>query len=137
MGRTYDGIRMFLRRITLAYFKEIQVHGRRNIPDGPVIFAGNHPSGLLDPLNIMYATYGKKRFVSSVAKKSLWDVPVVGFFVKAMKAIPVAKGYDPDLPPEKQLSQEEHKKLNKEMFLTCIDRVVHEDVSIMIFPEGK
>ena len=100
------------------YFKKIEVRGLRNLRSaqlrmqqgGASIFAGNHPSGLIDPMVLMTALPGVP--MCSVAKYSLFNTPFVGFFVKAMRAIPVAQPYDPGLPPDKQRSATERRAMN-------------------------
>ena len=80
-------------------------------------------------------THRRRRDRSSVAKHSLFKTPVVSFFLKAMRAVPVAKAYDPGLPAERQASDAERHQLNAEMFSTVQARLM-KDVSIVIFPEG-
>ena len=168
-----------------------QVRGRRNLPagNGAAIFAGNHPSGLVDPMVLMaampelamsviklpqaqppsrppspspararpchaarpgppdrwpspppsksltrHATLDSDR--SSVAKHSLFSTPVVSFFLKAMRAVPVAKAYDAGLAPDKQPSLAERRAMNAEMFAT-VEARLKADVSIVIFPGDR
>eukprot|EP00036_Acanthoecidae_sp_10tr_P013602 CAMPEP_0206293804 /NCGR_PEP_ID=MMETSP0106_2-20121207/4325_1 /ASSEMBLY_ACC=CAM_ASM_000206 /TAXON_ID=81532 /ORGANISM="Acanthoeca-like sp., Strain 10tr" /LENGTH=838 /DNA_ID=CAMNT_0053724409 /DNA_START=240 /DNA_END=2753 /DNA_ORIENTATION=- len=73
--------------------------------------------------------------LSSVAKYSLFSTPIVSFFLRTMRAVPVAKTYDPGLPPNKQPSQAERRAMNAAMFKTVEDRLA-EGVNIVIFPEG-
>jgi 1-acyl-sn-glycerol-3-phosphate acyltransferase len=134
----YASVRKLLSTITVGYFKEITVKGKKKLPVGsPVIFCANHPSGLLDPLVLMHVTKDEFQYVSSVAKHSLFTTPLVGFVIKAMRAVPVMKAYDPDLPPEKQPSPEERSRVNSEMFKICVQRIVKENTSIILFPEGE
>lgn len=60
-----------------------------NIPDGGCILAGNHTS-TLDPVMI----YGEapKGMIHFVAKKELWKVPLIGWAVDHLGAIPVYRG---------------------------------------------
>jgi 1-acyl-sn-glycerol-3-phosphate acyltransferase len=53
------------------------------------ILAGNHPSGLVDPMVLMTALPDLE--LSSVAKHSLFSTPVVSFFIRALRTVPVAK----------------------------------------------
>jgi len=64
MSLTFRGVKAFLRFTTRLYFDRIHVTGRKNLPEGVCIMAGNHPSGLLDPLVIMAALPEKN--ISSV-----------------------------------------------------------------------
>ena len=105
-------VKRFLRAVTNTYFSRIQVRGRKNLPADPragCIFAGNHPSGLLDPLVIMAAI--PDHDVTSVAKSPLFTAPVVGWFLRVMRAVPVAHATTVCTPAER-------KAMNEEMFDT-------------------
>ena len=54
-----------------------------------------------------------------------------------MKAIPVMKAYDPDLPTNKQPSEKDRAKMNEKMFEICVKRICEENTSIILFPEGE
>lgn len=124
-----------LTTVTRVYVSNIGVRGVRNVPTTrAVIFAGNHPSGLLDPLVLMAALPHKE--LTSVAKQSLFAMPFVGFFLAQMRAVPVAKAADPDLPPEAQASPEQRRAMNRAMFDTARARLLDERVNLCIFPEG-
>jgi len=116
------------------YFDRMHVRGRLNLPPGPCILAGNHPSGLLDPL-VMMSVLPEKQ-ISSVAKHSLFSTPVVSFFLGVMRAVPVAKAHDAGLKASQQATKEERAKMNAEMFELVTDRLTKEHVSVCIFPEG-
>ena len=104
--RLKPAIRKFIHFMTRLYVSKIEVRGLRNLqsinrPDHGAIFAGNHPSGLLDPMAVMAAL--PELNISTVAKYGLFKAPIVSFFLKVMQSVPVAQPYDPDLPPEKQM----------------------------------
>ena len=127
--------RGLFRIATRIYIDELVVKGMRNLPVGrPFILAGNHPSGLLDALVLMSAF--PKIPMSGVGKDSLFKVPIVGSFLRIMRAVPVAKAYDPDKPESEQLSKEERAKMNQIMFDTVEKRLIREGINISIFPEG-
>ena len=132
------GVRSFIHFLTRLYISDVEVRGLRNLQrlqsgSSGAIFAGNHPSGLLDPMVVMTALPDKK--ISSVAKYGLFKAPVVGFFLQVMQSVPVAQPYDHDLPPEKQMPKEERQKMNEQMFKTVTQRLV-DGVNVCIFPEG-
>jgi 1-acyl-sn-glycerol-3-phosphate acyltransferase len=56
-----------------------------------VIYAVNHPNGLIDPLFLLCLS---PRPVSFLAKAPLFEMPVIGWFVKAMGSIPVYRRQD-------------------------------------------
>ena len=149
------GVRRLLHFTTHLYFSRVEVRGLRNLqglrvglgdPAGgagtstnatTAIFAGNHPSGLVDPMVIMSAL--PRAPMSSVAKASLFETPVVRHFLRAMRAVPVAQPYDPGLPPDQQASPAERAATNARMFRTVASRLTaggDEAVNIVIFPEG-
>jgi 1-acyl-sn-glycerol-3-phosphate acyltransferase len=66
--------------------------GQENVPQtGGVILAANHMSHF-DPLVVAHYIYGSGRWPRFLAKASLWDVPVVGFFLRKTLQIPVERG---------------------------------------------
>lgn len=66
--------------------------GQENIPDsGPVVFCGNHGNGLIDPVIIMCVT---ERQVSTIAKSTLFTMPLLGQILHALKAVPVKRRQD-------------------------------------------
>ena len=66
--------------------------GLENVPPGGgVILAPNHMSHF-DPLVVAHFVYGSGRWPRFLAKASLWDVPVVGFFLRKTLQIPVERG---------------------------------------------
>jgi 1-acyl-sn-glycerol-3-phosphate acyltransferase len=131
------GVRKVLNVATNIYFSKIEVRGLKNLQTAGTktgaIFAGNHPSGLVDPMVIMSAV---NLPMSSIAKHSLFSTPIISTFVRAMKAVPVMQPYDPGLPPDQQATAEERKTMNEQMFSTVQQRLVDEGFNIVIFPEG-
>ncbi|HUQ19797.1 MAG TPA: 1-acyl-sn-glycerol-3-phosphate acyltransferase [Gemmatimonadaceae bacterium] len=85
-------IRAALRIILRVFFPHIETAGIERIPrDGPVILAVNHPNGLIDPLFLLCLS---PRPVSFLAKAPLFEMPVIGWFVKALGSIPVYRRQD-------------------------------------------
>jgi 1-acyl-sn-glycerol-3-phosphate acyltransferase len=85
-------IRSLLRIILRVFFPKIELAGLERVPaDGPVIYAVNHPNGLIDPLFLLCLS---PRPVSFLAKAPLFDMPVIGWFVKALGSIPVYRRQD-------------------------------------------
>ena len=82
----------FFRRLLDIFFKRIEVIGVENIPrDAPVIFAVNHPNGLVDPLFIIGFV---PRRVSFLAKAPLFTMPLIGYFVRTLESVPVYRKQD-------------------------------------------
>jgi 1-acyl-sn-glycerol-3-phosphate acyltransferase len=67
-------------------FNRLKISGKENIvKDGPCIVFGNHYSNFdVFLLNIAY-----KRQIHFMAKKSLFHIPVIKYFVKAYGAFPI------------------------------------------------
>lgn len=85
-------LRAFFTWVLELFFRRIEIAGLSNIPaHGPVLFVINHPNALIDPLLVLcYAP----RAVSFLAKEPLFRMPVIGWFVRAMDAIPVYRVQD-------------------------------------------
>jgi 1-acyl-sn-glycerol-3-phosphate acyltransferase len=66
--------------------------GMDNLPaTGGVIVVPNHASHF-DPLVVAHYIYEADRWPRFLAKASLWDVPVLGPFLRKVKQIPVERG---------------------------------------------
>jgi 1-acyl-sn-glycerol-3-phosphate acyltransferase len=116
-------IRGILRVILRVFFPQIELSGLDRVPrDGPVILAVNHPNGLIDPLFLLCLS---PRPVSFLAKAPLFEMPVIGWFVRALGSIPVYRRQDGGFDPAK----------NRQTF----DRaraILSGGGVIAIFPEG-
>jgi len=85
-------LRSLLRMLIRIFFRRIEVTGVERVPlEGPVIFVLNHPNGLIDPAFLLCLA---PRRVSFLAKAPLFRMPVIGFVVRAFKAIPVHRRQD-------------------------------------------
>jgi glycerol-3-phosphate O-acyltransferase/dihydroxyacetone phosphate acyltransferase len=114
-------ITAFLRFALGLFFRRIEVLGTENVPrDGAVIFAVNHPNGLVDPLFVLcFAPLP----VSFLGKAPLFTYPVIGWIVRAFDTIPVYR------------RQDHTAGTNAETFGRARD-VLQRHGSIAIFPEG-
>ena len=121
----YRSVATLLRTALQIFFREIHVAGLENVPEEgstPVIFAGNHPNSLIDPIMIV-ATSG--RIVHFAAKDKLFAFPL-GLLLSSLGAVPIARAID-------------HKKGSKRDnrgALDALSRVLIEGRSMGIFPEG-
>jgi len=88
----YDVLVAFLRFVTRVFFRTVEVGGLEHVPEeGPVIFVGNHPNSLLDPVLI---TTSCGRRVSFAAKDTLFESKALLPLLKAMGAIPIKRRQD-------------------------------------------
>ena len=75
-----------------VYFRRVEVDGVENVPQkSPVIFVLNHPNALVDPAFLLCLA---PRRVSFLAKAPLFKIPVLGFLVRALEALPVYRRQD-------------------------------------------
>lgn len=83
-----------LRAVVQVFFRQVEVVGLGNIPEegeGPVIFAGNHPNSLLDPVMI-FAT--SRRVVHFAAKDVLFRNRVTRALFTALGSVPIRRRSD-------------------------------------------
>ena len=81
-----------LRFAIRVYFRRVEVDGLENVPlKSPVIFVLNHPNALVDPAFLLCLA---PRRVSFLAKAPLFRMPVMGFLVRALEALPVYRRQD-------------------------------------------
>ena len=81
--------------ITNTFFRRIDVLGEENIPpDGPVIFAGNHPNALMDGW-LLIARCGRWP-VHFMANAKLWKYRLLGRMLNASGAVPVYRREEHD-----------------------------------------
>ena len=110
-----------LRLMLRLFFRRIEIVGLEHVPaDTPVVFAANHPNGLVDPLFILCFA---PRPVSFLGKAPLFRYPLIGYFVRVLDTIPVYR------------KQDNTKGTNAETFARARD-VLRSAGSIAIFPEG-
>lgn len=86
----YGALVGFLRLVTRIFFRSVEVSGLENIPDGPVIFVGNHPNSLLDPVMV---TTTCRRPVRFAAKEVLFQGPLRPF-LWVMGSVPIRRRQD-------------------------------------------
>jgi glycerol-3-phosphate O-acyltransferase/dihydroxyacetone phosphate acyltransferase len=119
------GLRRFLapilRLIAKTFFRRIEIVGWDRVPRGPVIFAANHPNGLIDPLFLLCFV---PRPVSFLAKAPLFRMPLIGWFARGIDSIPVYRTQD-----NYSTSQ------NRDTFAAARALLVRGG-AIAIFPEG-
>lgn len=88
----YRILRAVLRLVAGVFFRQVEVVGGEHVPPtGPVIFAGNHPNSLIDPVLIL-TTCGRR--VHFVAQDMLFRSRLLRPILGALGAVPVRRRCD-------------------------------------------
>lgn len=107
----------------LGLFYKIEVVRRESDLRGPVMFVGNHPNSLIDPAMVFVIT---DRQVTFLAREPLFRVPVLGWLLRGIDALPVFRKQD-----NPALMQKNDATLEAAAGALTAQR------AITIFPEGK
>ncbi|MCA2977170.1 MAG: 1-acyl-sn-glycerol-3-phosphate acyltransferase [Myxococcaceae bacterium] len=91
--------------------------------EGPVIYVGNHPNGLVDP-GLLFILV--RRHVTFLAKAPLFRMPVLGWLLRGLDALPVFRRQDGDGDTSKN-----------DATLTASVEALVAGRAITLFPEGK
>src|SRR5215210_2357097 len=120
-----DAITAFFRLCLRIFFRRIEIVGLERVPDGgPVVFAVNHPNGLVDPLFLLCFAPAP---VSFLAKAPLFGYPIIGSIIRAFDTIPV---YRKEESGGRSLAE-----MNAKMFAHARE-ILQRGSGIAIFPEG-
>lgn len=118
----YRLLQLFLRIVVSVFFRNIEIIGKEKIPEsGGLIFAGNHPNSLMDP--VLVITHSGKK-VHFAAKDLLFKSRFLRFFLNALGAVPIKRRQDHG-------SQTDNSSAFEALF-----RVLQQGGSMGIFPEG-
>ncbi len=94
---------------------KMDVHWQESLPQGPVLFAANHPS-TTDPIYIHLIT---KQPMSVMINSKIFSIPVLGAYMRKMQQIEVIRG-----------------KGQSDRVLKQAVRALAAGRSVVIFPEG-
>ncbi|WNG34540.1 acyltransferase [Archangium violaceum] len=109
--------------LALRLFYRVKVNAPSAEPEGPVMFVGNHPNGLIDPALVFILT---RRHVTFLAKEPLFRLPVIGWLLKGLGALPVYR------------KQDDPSQMGKnEGTLDAARGALVQGRAITLFPEGK
>ncbi len=89
MNRFYTAMWKLLRPLVLLLFP-LDVRGRENLPDEPVVICANHSSAW-DPI-LMVCALASDFSMRIMAKEQLFRIPIIGGFIRRMGAFPVDRG---------------------------------------------
>ena len=119
----YRFLAWLLRVATRVFFRQIEVVGLEHVPvDRAVIFAGNHPNSLIDPVLII-TTCGRK--VHFAAKDTLFKTRVMRAILGGLGAVPIMR-------------RDDHANggADNQAAFTAMFDVLGRGDAIGIFPEG-
>lgn len=120
----YQLFKIYIQTGLFFYTKKIKISGRENIPKkGAVLFAVNHPNGLLDPLLV---TTNTPRVTHYLVRAAIFKKPLVKKFLATLNLMPIYRIRD----GVKELSK------NTEIFNNCYE-ILNNQSALMIFPEGS
>ncbi len=120
----YTFIIYYIKTGLFFYTKKIKIVGKENIPKkGAVLFAVNHPNGLLDPLLV---TTNAARNTHYLVRAAIFKKPLVKKFLATLNLMPIYRIRD----GVKELSK------NTEIFNDCYE-ILNNQNALMIFPEGS
>ena len=111
------------RALLRLFFRRVEVVGAERIPrSGPFLVVANHVNGLIDPM-FVFGPLGIR--ARTLAKSTLWQIPVLRWLLDLAGAIPVYRRMDTGVDPAKNL----------ETFARSHE-VLRDGGRIAIFPEG-
>lgn len=90
--------------------------------NGAVVYVANHPNGLVDP-GLVFAL--AQRPITFLAKAPLFELPILGWILRALGALPVYRQKDGDNPAQ-----------NQGTIAASVEALV-AGRAITLFPEGK
>lgn len=123
MPMLYTLLTALFRAAIGVFFREVHLVGQDLVPEqGGVVFAGNHPNSLIDPVLVL-VTGGRK--VSFAAKDKLFAWPL-GPILRALGCVPIARRMDHGDSPGR----------NNGDALSALQEAIGRGGAIGIFPEG-
>jgi 1-acyl-sn-glycerol-3-phosphate acyltransferase len=108
-----------------AFFRQIEIEGRQNVPTrGPILLVPNHTNALVDPLLIVVAL---SRRVTITAKNVLAQNPLLGLLMSGLGVVTFHRQEDVDK------GAEPHKNVRS---LERCRHILAKGGALCIFPEG-
>jgi glycerol-3-phosphate O-acyltransferase / dihydroxyacetone phosphate acyltransferase len=121
----YRGLRAIVSLLMRAFYRiepPVDPAGALSM-EGPVMFVGNHPNGMVDPGLVFVLA---QRHITFLAKAPLFSLPIVGWLIRGMGALPVYRKQDDPTQMGKNAGT-----------LDAAADALAQGRCITIFPEGK
>lgn len=125
MNAFYRGLRAIVSLLMRAFYRiepPVDPAGALSM-EGPVMFVGNHPNGMVDPGLVFVLA---QRHITFLAKAPLFSLPIVGWLIRGMGALPVYRKQDDPSQMGKNAGT-----------LDAAADALAQGRCITIFPEGK
>ena len=119
----YHSLRLYVWCGLHYYFRQIIIHGKENIPKGPVIFAVNHQNALLDALLIVCPN---SYFTHFLTRADIFKKPFLRWLLSTFKMLPIYRLRD----GWQSLGE------NQNTFDTCSE-IFRKQGTVGVFPEGN
>lgn len=127
----------FLGLVTRVFFRTIEVVGGEHVPrEGPVVFVGNHPNSLIDPV-LVITTCGRR--VNFAAKDTLFANPMMRGVLWAIGAVPIKRRQDhdgSDAKVEEKVVDPNAPPVDNSSAFEALFAVLRGGGAFGIFPEG-
>ena len=124
---SYRFVRRFYRFLTNVWFREVNVVDDEHLPPaGGRLYITWHPSGLIDPMLMTAVLPGQ---LTTVAKHTLFRVPLLGRLLKLSGVVPVERSNDTSDP-------EGARQRNAERLADLASGLAQGN-DVLIFPEGS
>jgi glycerol-3-phosphate O-acyltransferase / dihydroxyacetone phosphate acyltransferase len=121
--RVRRGVTALLRVALRIFYRAVDVSGVDHLPrDRPYLLVLNHPNGLVDPGLVLVMS---DKPISFLAKSTIFDMPVLGWLARTLRAIPVHRRQDTAADPSQ----------NAQTFEVARG-VLGDGGVIALFPEG-
>ncbi len=120
----YLCIKYYIKTGLFFYSKKLRVVGAEKVPKkGAVLFAINHPNGLLDPLVVATSAPRVSHFL---VRAAVFKKPLIKKLLATLNLMPIYRIRD----GRNELSK------NTEVFNDCFE-ILNKQQALMIFPEGS